>query len=151
MSTKITKILASGVIIATAGIFASASLAAPTGVPSELSKATCQHHHRHHHRFHHRGRMMRLIVVPQHSLARSWRRALHVSKHFTTEQARTITESAILLYGNPNMQVGTIVPVKLRRGRHGYRIQILGKNGKLVKVVVMNAANGRVHSKRIKK
>ena len=135
MSKQLTKIIATGAIIATTGLFSVASLAdipaTPLQPPKVVKLMKLHKADRHHHR--------------RHGVAASWRHALRLNKHITKEQARTLTKAAIIMYGNPgNMRVGDIKPIKLHRGGNGYLITIDNTKGTLLKKIKMNGATGHV-------
>lgn len=135
MSKKLNQLL-SGVIIASTVAFSSAAFAA--NLPSmPLQKPQ-----------HHKRPMKVILLAPRHQgVAQDWHRALRLRQKLTPEQARTVTQSAIILYGNPNiMKVGDIKPIKLKKGGQGYQITIVSSDGKLLKTIKMNAVNGRVRS-----
>lgn len=77
-----------------------------------------------------------------HRLQRSWRRALRPVRLYTPAQARTIAHAAILLYGTPNMKVGSVKPVTTKKGRRLYTIQIVNTRGATIKRIRMNPRNG---------
>ena len=82
------------------------------------------------------------IVKQQHRSP--WQLGLHRNKQLTPENAKTITQAALLMKHRPYLQVGQIQQ-KMIHQRKMYLINIVNKNNKVVQTVVMNSSNGHIH------
>lgn len=85
-----------------------------------------------------------------HAIEASWRRALRPTRDYSTDDARILAQAGILKYGDKAMKVGDISSFNTPKGRHMYKIQILGKNKQMIRNLIMNPKNGRVRARRLK-
>lgn len=89
----------------------------------------------------HHGRRMLAIE-------HSWNRALRPDRNYSTNDARILAQAAILKYGDKKVKVGDIAPFTNQKGRQRYAIQLIGKDNKVVKTLIMNPHTGHVRAKR---
>lgn len=75
----------------------------------------------------------------------SWHRAMKPAKIYSKEEAKTLSQAAIILYGNKSMQVEKIDSVKNKKGRMRYLINISDKKHHQMKSLIMNPRNGVLH------
>src|SRR5665213_1336846 len=74
----------------------------------------------------------------------SWFKALHHVKQLTSEQAKTVAQAAVILYGDSDMQVGNITAVAGEHGQQNYQIQITNTTGETLATLLMNGNNGKI-------
>ncbi len=89
----------------------------------------------------HRGHRMLMIE-------HSWNRALRPARNYSTDEARILAQAAIVKYGDKKLKVGEIASFSNPKGRKLYNIQIIGKDSKVMKTLIMNPHNGHVRIKR---
>lgn len=149
MSRKTNKMLIGSTLAIVLSVFTLQSMAAQTAPAMSLKPAQkveqnqkmykqCPHKKRCKHKRNMRHRMPIMFT---------WHKAMKGNKHFTADDAKVLTQAAILLYGNKDMQIKSITPVTSKRGKQFYRIEISSKNKPGVKTIMMNGANGKMWSK----
>ena len=86
------------------------------------------------------------IVGRGHHRHSAWRLGLRHNKKLSATDARTITNAALLMRGQHNLDVGKIQFKTTAHGRKIYLIDIVNKKqNKVVQRVVLNSANGHIH------
>lgn len=73
-----------------------------------------------------------------------WHLGLRRNKHLTTNDARTITQAALLMRGRHDLNTGKIQTRKNRFGREMYIIQLVNQRNHIVSSVVMNSTTGHI-------
>ncbi len=76
----------------------------------------------------------------------TWHRALNSNKHLSKQDAKVLTQAAIILYGNKNTQITDITAGKGKKGRDVYFINLKNPQSDSIQKIIMNAANGRMHA-----
>ena len=93
-------------------------------------------------------KIVRVIKVGKHQ--RAWKLGLRRNLHLSSTDARTITKAALLMRGKKHISVGKIEPVVAKRGMKMYRIQLVNKNNRVVKSVLLNSRNGHIRPMRLR-
>lgn len=125
----------------TASVFAVSAGLATLSVSACAAPTTQMHRCEH--------RMLRLHH-PEFCHHRVWNLGLRHNKHLTANNARTITEAALLMHSRKNLHVGKIDSKQLR-GHKLYIIQIKNKKQKVIRLVKMNSRNGFIRPVRLHK
>lgn len=78
------------------------------------------------------------------SLPGTWVIGLHQAKQLTPDQAKIVAEAAVILYGDGDMQVGSVTAVPDNNGHNNYQIQITNKSGQVLTTLTMKGTNGKI-------
>ncbi len=128
----ITKYLTAGIITASiAGVVFADQTSATQSVSQNEPMQTLFQPHFKHNKF-------------KHSFMGSWIVALHHVKQLTPAQAKIVAQAAVILYGDSNMQVGSVTAVSGNNGQQNYQIQITSTAGKKLTTLLMNGNNGKI-------
>lgn len=74
----------------------------------------------------------------------AWRLGFGHNKHLTESDARTVTQAALIMQGHKNIKVGQITAKKGRYNHNLYIVNLDNAQGKMVRRVVVNGANGHI-------
>lgn len=79
------------------------------------------------------------------TVIKSWHKAMRPVRYYSKSEARTLSQAAIILYGNKSMRVEKVDTVKNKKGMMRYRIEISDKAHHRTKMLMMNPRNGAMH------
>jgi len=71
-----------------------------------------------------------------------WRLGLMTHKNLTSDEAKTITQAALLMYGRKDLKVGKITVKKNKNNEKVYVIEIINDKDKVESVVNLDSGTG---------